>query len=574
MVAGTMQPSTPQIIELDQQRLRTLIERAEKGALEPEDYPLVKSLALSYQELWNTLRDKNISIGRLRKLLFGPSTEKTEQLGSQHETNAGNEPPSSVGEAPPPGGGNPPCAPEGEPCTSSIPAEPPTEKPPAVKKPGHGRNGAEDYPGADRVRIRHASLQQGDGCPECGKGTLYRTGDPRVLIRLVGDAPIKATVYELEKLRCHLCGKVVAAEAPPEAGDEKYDATVPSMIALLKYGAGMPFHRQEQLQNHLGVPLPASTQWEIVSTAAETLLPVFEELIDQAAQGDVVHNDDTRARILEFMGKRRAKEEPPSEHSQGDARSGLFTSGIVSRIGERTIGVFVTGKQHAGENLRDMLRRRAESRGPPIQMCDALSRNTPEALQTIVANCLAHGRRQFVDIYEVFPEECRYVLEALRVVYHNDALAHEQRLSPEERLSFHQAESGPTMDDLKKWLERQLQERLVEPNSPLGAAMKYLLNHWAKLTLFLRKAGAPLDNNICERALKKAIRHRKNSLFYKTLHGAAVGDLYMSLIHTCELNGVNPLNYLTELLRHGDELAKDTAKWMPWNYRRNLLAAA
>ena len=82
--------------------------------------------------------------------------------------------------------------------------------------------------------------------------------------------------------------------------------------------------------------------------------------------------------------------------------------------------------------------------------------------------------------------------------------------------------------------------------------------------------GAPLDNNLVERALKKAILHRKNLLFYKTLNGAEVGDLYMSLIHTCELNAVNPLDYLTELLRHTEELAVKPVDWMPWKYRATL----
>ena len=81
----------------------------------------------------------------------------------------------------------------------------------------------------------------------------------------------------------------------------------------------------------------------------------------------------------------------------------------------------------------------------------------------------------------------------------------------------------------------------------------------------------PLDNNVVERALKKAILHRKNSLFYKTLHGAQVGDLYMSLIHSCELNGANPFDYLSELLRHAEELKANPPEWMPWNYRETLL---
>jgi hypothetical protein len=110
----------------------------------------------------------------------------------------------------------------------------------------------------------------------------------------------------------------------------------------------------------------------------------------------------------------------------------------------------------------------------------------------------------------------------------------------------------------------------VEPNSALGGAISYLLRHWEKLTLFLRVPGAPLDNNICEQALKKAIRHRRNSLFYKTRHGAHVGDVFMSLIHTCELCETNPFDYLTELDRHAGEAGMNPKNWMPWNYRLAL----
>ena len=171
-------------------------------------------------------------------------------------------------------------------------------------------------------------------------------------------------------------------------------------------------------------------------------------------------------------------------------------------------------------------------------MCDALSRNRPPELETIPANCLAHARRQFVDVNEHFPTECRHVLESLQVIHHNDKLAREQHQTAEERLQFHQQKSGPTMARLREWLKRQGEQKLVEPNSGLGTAINYLRKHWEKLTLFLRVAGVPLDNSIRERAMKKAILHRKNALFFKTKRGAAVGDLYLSLIHTCELQPV------------------------------------
>ena len=164
--------------------------------------------------------------------------------------------------------------------------------------------------------------------------------------------------------------------------------------------------------------------------------------------------------------------------------------------------------------------------------------------------------------------------ETLGEVYGYDEVAREQGLSREERLAFHQEHSKPVMDKLHAWLKAQFEERNVEPNSGLGAAISYLLKHWEKLTLFWRVAGAPIDNNIVERALKKAILHRKNSLFYKTRKGAQRGDLFMSLIHTCELNGANAFDYLAELQRHAEELKQNPSEWMPWNYRDTLARIA
>jgi hypothetical protein len=264
----------------------------------------------------------------------------------------------------------------------------------------------------------------------------------------------------------------------------------------------------------------------------------------------------------------------PEEEEEPDpktaSRTGQFTSGIVSILGDHKIALYFTGDNHAGENLAKVLKHRAEELAAPLQMCDALSRNVPKDFQIIVGNCLVHGRRNFADIIEHFPSECQYVIGQIREVYRNDGLARKERMSDEDRLAYHQQHSGPIMDDLKTWLNQQLDDKRVEPNSALGVAIQYMINHWEKLILFLRKPGAPLDNNICERALKKAILHRKNSYFYKTPNGARMGDLFMSLIHTCQLNGVNSFDYLTALQKHASAVAASPGDWLPWNYQESL----
>jgi transposase len=600
-----MIPSKSAIVELDMGELEEILRRVEAKQLQADDYETIRELIESYVGLTLAVGDKSTTIRRLRQMLFGATTEKTATVVgtplARDEKEVVSPAPSgvetgaaSVAE----GDAKAPLEPNIGAC---VPSEVPSDsKTPA---PGHGRNGADDYVGAEKIKVPHPSLTPGDPCPQCETGTVYETGRPGVVVRLIGQAPVGAKVYYLQKLRCNLCGVVFTAELPQGAGEAKYDATVGSMIALLKYGTGMPFHRAETLQASLGIPLPASTQWDIVAAQAERAEPVFAELVQQAAQGDVVYNDDTTIKILAVMKERV---QPATEEfggtaaedciatqvedtadgaeqrgaSEGDGacvakksaaeRTGTFTSGIVSTRDGRRIALFFSGRQHAGENLKDVLARRAADCAAPIQMCDALTRNLPGKLQTMLANCLAHGRRQFVDVAEQFPEECRHVLESLGVVYHNDALAREQHLSRQQRLLFHQLRSGPIMKELHAWLVRQLDERRVEPNSGLGKAMTYLLRHWEKLTLFLRVAGAPLDNNICERALKKAIRHRRNSLFYKTHRGAHVGDVFMSLIHTCELGKANPFDYLTALNRHAAAVGLNPRNWMPWNYRETL----
>jgi transposase len=550
-----MKRPNQEIVELNRDRIEALLQRAER-ALNEADYQTVKAVFESYAYLTDLVEDKRTTIARLRKLLFGARTEKTRAVIPEGDHDA-------------------PAA--------SAPDRDDDAKPSATEKegragprPGHGRHGAEDYAGAERIRVPHTALRSGDPCPDCRKGRVYEVARPGVLIRITGTAPVQARVYELQKLRCNLCGQMFTAAAPEGVGSEKYDATAASMIALLKYGSGLPFNRLERLQGSLGIPLPASTQWEIVRATAAVIAPVYEELVRQAAQGEVLYNDDTTIKILEFMGRRAqqaalAEDDPDNrgeKHASG--RTGLFTSGIVSTSAGRRMALFFSGHQHAGENLADVLAHRAQALAPPIQMCDALSRNLPTECETLLANCLAHGRRQFVEVAERFPEACRHVLEVLREVYRNDASARERDLFPEARLQFHQDQSGPILEALRKWCHRQFEDRLVEPNSALGAAIAYLLKHWEKLTLFLREPGAPLDNNLCEQVLKRAILHRKNALFYKTLHGAHVGDLFMSLIHTCQLNNVDPFDYLIELQRHAADLAARPAKWMPWNYRDEL----
>jgi transposase len=512
-------------LDVTSEELAALVEGA-RATLGEAGYQKLQAAIRTLGYVTELLETRQATLEKLRRLLCHSSTEKTKTVLQQAGIETGDKKRKA------------PDTPKG-------------------KAPGHGRNGAAAYRGARKVEVPHASLKPGDQCPDCQRGKVYPQRDPGVLVRIQGQAPIAATVYELEKLRCNLCGNVFTAAAPEEAGEEKYDETAASMIALLRYGSGFPWYRLEGLQKNLGIPLPVATQCEIVNETAAQIQPAGDELIRQAAQGGVVHNDDTSMRVLSLDRGAASDVDIAAE------RTGVFTSGIVSVCEGHRIGLYFTGRKHAGENLADVLKQRAAGLAAPIQMCDALSRNLPKKLAVIIAHCMAHARRRFVEVTPNFPEECRFVLESLGEVYGYDEAARAQSLSPEQRLRFHQEHSGPVMERLHIWLDAQFDERRVEPNSGLGQAISYLLKHWDRLTLFLRQSGAPLDNNT-ERTLRGIAVGRNNWLFVGSDRGGKTMAILRSFVGSCELVKVDPFAWFQDVLsRIGEQLMKALDDLLP-----------
>lgn len=563
------------IAEIDRVELQRLLARI-KPLVPPEDYVLLEKLLGSFLWLTRLVRQHGTTIARLRRLVGFKSSEKTVDVLGPQAAVPGSTPSGSSPEEPPEppgtGGGVPGARRATKEPAAGAGAAGETSKPEGsrTKAEGHGRLPASAYPDAEHIAVPHESLRVGDSCPACGRGTLYELERPAQFLRIVGQAPLVAVCWDCQRLRCSACGAVHTASAPCEAQGPKYTETAASMIAGLRYGSGLPHHRLEQLQANLQTPVPASTQWQVVEERVSEVEPAHDELVRQAAQGSVLHIDDSRARILELMGRRRAALLNRGELEDPE-RTGLHTTAVVSTTAEgRKIALFFTGREHAGENCGALLDQRAKDLPPPIQMSDALACNNPPGHPVITCHCLAHGRRNIVDEVLNHPDECRHLLELIGRVFKVDETCRQQRLSDEERLRVHQRDSAPVMAEIETWMKAQFTENRIEPNSGLGEALNYLLKRWDKFTLFLRLPGVPLHNNICERALKMAIRHRNNSLFYRSQHGAEVGDIYMTLIHTAELNGANPFDYLTALQLHARAVETSPQEWMPWNYRDTL----
>lgn len=429
--------------------------------------------------------------------------------------------------------------------------------------PNHkGRHTAKDYPHAEKFpAVLNGDLGDGRESP-CGCGGRLREDEPTFALSFRGTCPIQAESHECRHYRCNKCQQRYSTKPAKGAADRRHQPSAISTIALLKYAFGLPFNRTSVMLGLSGIALAPTTLFEMCLKGARLVLPAFVELLEQGAQADQIGTDDTRAIILE--GHR------PEEFEN---RNGTRTTGLQCQTADgRKIAIFMTGVKHAGENLSALLERRRRGLAEATLMSDGLSHNAPKqgSPSVVAADCLVHARRYFVKLVDIFPERCQYVLELFGRVYAHEAHAKNQGLSPAARLALHQLESTPVLEKLRQLMEADLEGKLVEENSALGKAYRYMLKRWDGLTVFLRVEGAPLDNNAIERQLKKAILNRKNAYFYRSNRGALVGDIYMSLIYTCELNGVDPLDYLNKLQEHASELATNPLDWTPWMYQKTL----
>lgn len=536
--------------------IEALIDRFKGSQLKEGDAELIERLLRTVVMLLDVLDRKNLSIKKLKAMIFGRRTEKQQSRGraDEEKSEVSDEEKSE----------SPSTSAEGE-SGRLVERSESAERGEKAARPGHGRRAASDYSGAKVVICRHDNLKSGDLCPECG-GRLYDRKEPNILLQFVGRPLIEATKYEREVLRCVICLKQYVAPLPEGVAEERFDPRADATFVLMRYGAGLPWHRQAALQRMCGVPVSESVMWERCEAMADAALRIYLLLLQLGANGELIHTDDTKVRILSCLKEDEEKKE------KGEESRATQTSGMVIKSGGHWLAFYFSGRKHAGENLEQLLALRQAGLNPPIEMADALKANWDHDKEVVEAKCMVHGRRGVWEVKELEPEACTVVLDAISKVYKYEAET--AGMSKEERLRYHQKKSGPVMEEMKEWIERQFAERLVEPNSSVGGALRYWLNHWEGLTAWLRVAGAPLDNNAVERALKQFILMRKNSLFYKTEHGAAVGDILSSLIQTCRLNGVNPWDYLVTIMRRRKEAQREPQMFLPWNYPRAETAEA
>lgn len=373
---------------------------------------------------------------------------------------------------------------------------------------------------------------------------------------------VKVTKHFVEKYRCGLCGYRVEAKVPEEWEDKQkvYTPELKTYLALHKFFLAVPYHRMDTYQKMLNVPLPDSTQWNLIESVASCCYPVFNYSKILAANSKIIWNDDTVNRILDVIAENKKKE---------NDSTGMHTTCIMAETEDgHKIALYLKGTQHSGENVEDILRERDDDKAPIIQMSDALAVNTPATIATIACYCLSHGFRKIEYLDEYFPLPCMSIMKKLGKVFAFDGNTRE--MTDDERLAYHIEHSKPIMFALYAQIEDLLSSKDVEPNGELVKALRYFQNHWVELTRFLSVPGAPIDNNIVERALKLAIRVRKNALFYKSRYSAALSGMLISLIYTCTYSNVNPAIYLTALQKNAEAVTKNPQLWMPWNFDEQL----
>jgi transposase len=537
----------PKIVKITPEQLHQLTEAIRASNLDPKIGEMLIDNISGNQWLVVALEKGQLSIKKLRAL-FNITTESSKNRKSRKpdgdkafdNTGAADEPPETTNDN------------HGNQLTLTP-----------KKRKGHGRIKASAYEGAEVVEVLHPDLTRGGSCPEefCD-GKLYELSEPGIMLQITGSPSAQATHYQLQKLRCSVCELIFTAPLPEGVEDVKYTTSLIAMLMINKYFMSIPLYRQENLQNYLGVPLPASTQWELMAEQKEVLKALYHAFEYDGAQARGISIDDTKARILEQIAKNKKAQKKRDKAS-------CYTTGIVCAHDDHLSYIFVTDNQTAGKSVAPFLRLRNPKLPVPYLMCDALTANIPHEISEdlyLLCHCLTHARRQFYELPNGYDDLADEVMRMIGKIYDHDASA--KTMSAEERLAYHQQHSQPIMDELHAYLSKQ--EKEFEPNGVAGCAINYILKRWTELTQFLRHAYIPLDTNLTERALKLIIQIRKSCMFYKTLNSAKIAGYIQTALYSAAQNDVNPYQYIKAVLDNKEAVIKDPDKWLPWNFQKTL----
>jgi transposase len=286
-----------------------------------------------------------------------------------------------------------------------------------------------------------------------------------------------------------------------------------------------------------------------------------------AAQAPLLYGDDTGATIFRLDSEVKAQRRTGKQVK----RTGCHVSAIIARLaGGQHAAVLRIGIQHTGEFLDEILAARSCDLPPPMIMGDASSSNAVTILKIEMCGCNSHAIRRFKDLEEQYPQEVAPILEAYRAIFKHDAKTKADAMTDAERLAYHRTHSRPLFKQMCRDANALFEQRIVEPNSNLGGALDYLLNHQRALGAFFRLPGAPICNNLLERELRLPVRLRDAAPLFRSREGAAIAASLWTLCITALLNSVNLFEYLGHLQRFANDVRMSPNKWLPWNYEQRV----
>jgi hypothetical protein len=384
-------------------------------------------------------------------------------------------------------------------------------------------------------------------------------GEDRKLLEFHGSPSVDVERYRKKTLRCNFCGHEVIAKGKIE----KWQNSAKTSVALQKC-SGIPFQRLSELQSAYGVPISEPKMWELCKSLWDEVgCNIYNELINAISEYKTLYVDDTNARVLDVISSNNKK------LLQGEAKGkSCFSTVVCGEKDGNKIIIYLTKQSYCGQNIAPIVQD-----GNKNLMGDASRMNIPDIekdkLATItIFNCLAHAHRKFIDLKDFYPDECEYFIKQVQTIYAIDKET--AKMNEFERLETHKKNSRVHIENIYEKIDFLFENKIVEPSSHLGKAMKYWINNKDGLTRYLTKSGVALDNNRSERHLKRLILQRKNSLFFKTLPSSEILSGLSSIISTCRENKINSYNYLNWLQENSKEISKNPSGYLPWDYVKYL----
>ena len=414
--------------------------------------------------------------------------------------------------------------------------------------------------------ITHPMVESGQKCDNCPKGRMYKT-DPSTSIKREVQIIVRIIQQERERYRCNCCGHYSVAPDPEPSNPTGFTRQSLLCLTQLIANGNLPFYRCANLLNNWGLNVDARDIQKGVAWMATFLRPIYASMQSEVVNCPIIQADDTTVKCLSIIAK--SKQQGPKKKRKGknlphEERLTVYKTALIGLdLNHKIVAVtYQTSGKHMSEKLVTLLTKRDPASKEYILMadmaavCESALKNTDKSGKTSYyrAGCNAHALRRF-------KEACKYdprfeeLLKLYQEIYEIDCLIREANLDPQERLSLHQQMSKLRFEKMTTVCQNLLNhpdaKQRVEPNSKPGEALRYFLNHQKALSAFLDYVGAPLDNNLAERVLKKPIIHRKNSYFYKNFKGAEDLDILYSIAQTCALLGVNFAQYLDYLHKLG-----------------------